>query len=259
MTGKSLTQARREYERLLAAIFTLLIQCGVRHSTVSDMTHRALATAMAKTHNFRDSDGSELATLGLILDAWHRDRQYLTSKGAPKAVPLLGDAPSVEALIRNQGRQLDAVELAHRILSLQLIVPCARRRYRPAGDAAIVSSYGPTVLQYVARCLMSFLGTVEHNLGAGPQMPPLLERFAEVPTLPFDRVESFMKFSRSQGAAFMRIINDWLETRRVRTHAADARKTVRAGIRLHVYIAPNEEGTRVDAGSRRRASSLTPP
>ena len=259
MTGKSLKQARREYERMLTAVFTLLLHCGVRQKTISEMTGRSLASALAKTRIFRDSGGGELATLGLVLDAWHRDRKYLTAKGSPKAVPLLGKAPSLEALIRTQGRQLNAAELAQRMLSLQLIAPRSGNRYRPAGDAAIVSSYGPTVLQYVARCLMSLLDTVEHNLASGAKMPPLLERFAEVPTLPIDRIESFSKFSRSQGSAFVRIINDWLETRRIRTRVADTRKTVRAGVRLHVYIAPNKPRARISAHSKRRTAAATPP
>ncbi len=258
MTGKSSKQARREYERMLTAVFTLLIHCGVRQKAVSEMTGRAFKAAIAKARIFRDSGGGELATLGLVLDAWHRDRKYLTAKGSPKAVPLLGKAPSVEALIRPQGRQLNAAELAQRMLSLQLIVPRSGNRYRPASDAAIVSSYGPIVLQYVARCLMSLLDTVEHNLGSGPKIPPLLERFAEVPTLPIDRVDSFSKFSRSQGSAFMRIINDWLETRRVRTRAGDTRRTVRAGVRLHVYIAPNKPRARVSANTKRKPATANP-
>lgn len=259
MTERSLKQARREYERMLTAVFTLLIHCGVRQKTISEMTGRALTSAIARARIFRDSGGGELATLGLVLDAWHRDRKYLTTKGSPKAVPLLGKAPSVEALIRTQGRQLDATELAQRMLSLELVAPRSGNRYRPASDAAIVSSYGPTVLQYVARCLMSLLDTVEHNLGSGAKIPPLLERFAEVPTLPIDRIESFSKFSRAQGSAFVRIINDWLETRRLRTRATDTRKTVRAGIRLHVYIAPNKPGARIYSSSKRRTATVSPP
>jgi hypothetical protein len=259
MTGQSLKQARREYERMLTAVFTLLIHCGVRQKTILEMAARALTSSIANARIFRDSGGGELETLGLVLDAWHRDRRYLTSRGSPKAVPLFGKGPSVEALIRAQSRQLDASALARRMQSLRLVAPHSGNKYRPASDAAIISSYDKTVLQHVARSFMSLLDTVEHNLGSTTKIPPLLERFAEVPNLPIDRVESFSKFSRAQGSAFVRIINDWLETRRVRTRMPDSRKTVRAGVRLHVYIAPNRPGARSYANHKRRTATARTP
>lgn len=251
MAARSLKQARHEYERALTAIFGLLIHCGVRQREISAMSRRAFMAAVAKSQAFPESGGGELATLGLALDAWHRDRRYLTSKGRPKAVPLLGRIPSVEALIRTQGGELDAVELAHRIRSLQLIEPCSSNRYRPTSDSALVATYGPTVLQYVARCLMSLLDTVEHNLRSGLNMPPLLERTAEVPTLPVASVESFRQFSRSQGSALAKTINDWLETRRIRGPTFDPKKAVRAGVHLYAYVSPIRSSSRASKSSKR--------
>lgn len=241
MATKSLKQTCREYERLLAAVFGLLIHCGIRNKTIAMLSDRAFESAIAKARVPGESSGGELATLSLVLDAWHRDRQYLTSRGNPRAVPLLGRAPSIEALIRAQAPRFDAVELAHRIQFLQLIKPAARNRYRPTGDAALVSIYGPTVLQYVARCLMSLLETVDGNLRGVRTRPSLLQRSAEVPDLPADCVESFQHFSRVQGAVFLRTINDWLETRRARATPASRRRTVRAGVHVHAYVALSQK------------------
>ncbi len=251
MTASTLKQAHREYERALTALFGLLIHCGVRHNAILVMADHAFKSAVAKAQDFRVPGGDELANIGLVLDAWHRDRRYLTSKGKPRAVPLLGRVPSVEALIRTQGRHPDAIGMAHRIRSLELIQPCLGNRYRPIGEAALVSRYGPTVLQYVARCLTSLLDTVEHNIRSAPGMPPLLERTAEVPTLPVECLESFRQFSESQGSVFMRTINDWLETRRVRVPVADAQTAVRAGVHLYVYVSPNKRRTRVPRRPKR--------
>lgn len=246
MTATSPTQRRRECERALTAVFALLIHCGIRQDAISVLTDRAFQAATAKARERQELGRGELATFGLVLDTWHRDRRYLTSKGKPRAVPLLGNAPSVEALVRTEAPQLDAMQLAHRIQSLRLIVPCSGNRYRPAGDSALLSIYGPTVLEYVSQCLMSLLETVEANLQGTPNIPPLLQRSAEVPDLPAECVESFLKFSRVQGAIFLRTINDWLETRRVRAFVADPRNTVRAGVHVHAYVA--------QSGPRRRVS-----
>jgi len=237
MTASSLKQIRRDYERVLTAVFGLLIHCGAGHRTISVLADRAFTSAVERARSFGESGGGELAVFGLVLDAWHRNRHYLTARGKPRAIPLFGGAPSVEALIRKEGPQFDAVDLAYRIQSLRLISRCSANRYRPSGDTALVSIYSPIVLQYVAHCLMSLLETVEDNLRGAPSVPPLFERSAVVPDLPAECIESFQQFSRFQGAIFLRTINDWLETRRARVPAANSKKYVRAGVHVHAYIA----------------------
>jgi hypothetical protein len=240
MNANPLRQTRREYERVLTAVFGLLIRCGVRERGVSAIASRALKAAIRKAMSLGQSGGGELTIFSLVLDAWHRDRRYLTARGKPRAVPLLGPSPSVEALVRAQGPMLDAVDLAYRVRSLGLLVPCSGNRYRPIGDTALVSD-GPIILQHAARCLMSLLETVEVNLKGAPTSVPMLERSAEVPDLPAECVEDFHQFSRLQGAMFARTINDWLETRRVKDRPAadhENARAVRAGVHVHAYVAP---------------------
>lgn len=247
MNASSLKKTRREYERVLASVFGLLIRCGVQQKSVSALATRALKSAITAASPLERSGGGELVTLSLVLDAWHRDRRYLTSRGRPRALPLLGRAPSIEALIRSEGPLFDPVELAYRIQSLRLITPCSGNRYRPIGDMALVTIYGPTVLQHLARSLMSLLETIEWNLSGVSASTPLLERSAEVPDLPSEYAESFQQFSRFQGSIFARTINDWLETRRLRGGASSSHKRVRAGVHVHAYVAA--------AGARRRATT----
>ena len=252
-----LKQTRRDYERVLTAVFGLLIQCGVRERVVSAIANRALKVAIEKAMSLGHSGGGELATFSLVLDAWHRDRRYLTSRGKPRAVPLLGRAPSVEALIRSEDPDLDPIDLAYRIQSLGLIAPCSGGRYRPIGDTALVSIYGPTVLQHVAQCLISLMETVDDNLRGAPTSAHLLERFAEVPDLPAECVDDFQQFSRLQGAMFARTINDWLETRRVRDRSTtkhESARAVRAGVHVHAYVAPTEIRTRNSAAAASKRS-----
>lgn len=254
MTANSPIQIRREFERVLAGVFGLLIQCGVPQPAISALINRALRAAIARARALGEPTGGELATFSLVLDAWHRHRRYITSRGRPRAVPLFGRAPSVEALIRTEGPQFDAVELAHRLQSLQLIIRCSGNRYRPISDTALVSTYGPTVLQYVANCLLSLLETVEGNLRGAPNVPPLLERFAEVPDLPTECIQAFQQFSRFQGAIFLRTINDWLEVRRARVSVAPGQKNVRAGVRVHAYVARSRARSQRSASSKRSSA-----
>lgn len=251
MIANSPRQTRREFERVLAGVFGLLIQCGVSQPAISALINRAFRSAIARAQALGEPNCGELVTFSLVLDAWHRHRRYLTSRGRPRAVPLFGRAPSVEALIRTEGPQFDAAELAHRLQSLQLITRCSGNRYRPTSDTALVSTHGPTVLQYVANCLLSLLETVEGNLRGAPNVPPLLERFAEVPDLPAECIQPFQQFSRFQGAIFLRTINDWLEVRRARVSVATGQRNVRAGVRVHAYIVQPKPRSRRSTSSKR--------
>lgn len=251
MKSISLKRTRRDCERVLAAVFGLLIQCGVRERAILALASRALTLAITNAKSLAQSGGGELVTFSLVLDAWHRDRRYLTPRGRPRAIPLLGPAPSVEALVKSEGPMFDSAELSYRIQSLRLITPCAHSRYRPISDTALVAIYGPTVLQHVTRSLISLLETVEDNLRGAPTCPPLLERSAEVPDLPAEYVESFQQFSRLQGAMFARTINDWLETRRARGRTSEKRKNVRAGVHVHAYVAPARSRMRAAATPKR--------
>ncbi len=236
MDSMTTKQIRREYQRLLGMVFTILMNGGMKRRTVSTISARALATACAKTQS-RDGDkGSELVTFGLVLDAWHRDRRYLTAAGKPKAVPLTGKPPSLEALIRTQNRQADTAILIARIKALRLLAETSRGLYKPVADTVLLSFSGPILLQHLALSLAMLLETVEENIRGGAASPRLLERLAEVPDLPAGYVEAFLRFSRLQGSMFVRILNDWLETRRARAGAVSHKNTVRAGVHVYAYV-----------------------
>lgn len=245
-----LNRTAREYERLLAVVFGLLIQCGVSQRAISTLTTRALKTALANSRALGRSGSGELTVISLVLDAWHRNRRYLTSRGKPKPVPLLGAAPSVEALIKSETHGTDAVTLAHRIQSLRLIARCSGNRYTPTSDSALIAIYDPTVLQYVARSLMSLLGTVEDNLARASNPSRLLERAAEVPDLPVECIRPFREFSRLQGQIFTRTINDWLQMRRAKAPLSGKRKIVRAGVHVHAYLVPRAPQLRASTTKR---------
>ena len=139
MATMTTNQIRREYERLLSMVFGILINGGMRRHTISKMSESALTAAAANARTMGADRGGELATIGVVLDAWCRDRRYLTTNGKPRAVALVGGAPSLEALIRSQNRHADAAVLIDRIKALGLIAKNARGLYKPVGDAALLS------------------------------------------------------------------------------------------------------------------------
>ena len=231
----------RDYSDVLAAIFDLMLTHGIQPKDLSALCTRTLQEAEAKKRFIQRRESGGLLTAALVLDAWHRDRRYMNSRAEPKAVPLFGPAPSVEALIRLQRGPRSVPHIVKRLRMLRLVVRSGRGVYKPTSDAAIVSEYDPIVLQHAARALSSLLETVGQNVNGNRHFAPLIERIAEVPDLPRKHVHAFQRFTQIQGRTFLRTVNDWLESRRAgRSRRTEAIGTVRAGIHTYAYVASRQ-------------------
>jgi len=251
MATRLTKRLQSDYSKVLVAIFELMIRSGIRGKDLLPVCVRSLGRAAARSRLSRGDESGGLVTAALVLDAWHRDRRYLTISGTPRAVRLLGPAPSVEALVRLQRSTQHTSGVARRLKELGLVVPCGRHLYKPASDAAVISARDPFILQHAARALLTLLETVDKNVSSARSRAPLIERFAEVPDLPRKHVTEFQTFTQAQGRTFLRTVNDWLESRRAHQSSRRAtRRTVRAGIHTYAYVISGR--SRVSAETRHR-------
>lgn len=233
-----------DYSNVLVAIFELMLRGGIRASDLLPVCIKSLDRAETKRRLTRVSDVGGLVTAALVLDAWHRDRRYLTARGTPRPIRLLGPGPSVEALVRLQKAGQFPGAVARHLKHVMLVVRCGKGLYKPASDAAVISAKDPLIVQHAARALSTLLETVGQNMSSTPRLAPLIERFAEVPDLPSEHVKAFKAFTQSQGRVFLRTVNDWLESRRVPRKAGRGPiRTVRAGIHTYAYVVPKQLAT----------------
>jgi hypothetical protein len=239
MTNKLSKQLQLDYANVLVAIFEDSLRRGIRAKDLLRVCIRSLKRAESKCRLNRKAEYGIRFAAALVLDAWHRDRRYLSTKGTPKPLRLFGPAPSVEALLRRQKVPEHAADVARHLKAVQLVVPCGKNLYRPTSDVALISPRDPLVLQYTSRALLTLLETVGQNVSGAGNPAPLIERIAEVPDLPCKEIEAFKMFTQLQGRTFIRTINDWLEARRGRRSSRRRTNgTVRAGIHTYAYIAP---------------------
>src|SRR5262245_50399658 len=89
-----------EYLVLLRSVFDFLLSSGVSVKEIRRIVERAFAKAGERNRRALHRGDFGMATAGRVLDRWHRSRKYTTENAAPRAIPLLGRAPSVEALVR---------------------------------------------------------------------------------------------------------------------------------------------------------------
>jgi hypothetical protein len=237
---KTSRQFELDSSSVLVALFELMLSGGMKRQQLQHLCSTALNKAEVKVRRSTGERTGELVIAALVLDAWHRDRRYLSAYATPRAVPLLGPAPSVQALIRAQRVGGDAEVLARTLKSLRLVVRSGRGRYKPTSDVAVISNHNPVVLQHTTRALASLLQTVGQNVSSRRAFAPLIERKAEIPDLPSRHVSAFRKFTQTQGRIFLRTVNDWLESRRESRpvlSTSHAKGSVRAGVHAYAYVA----------------------
>ncbi len=235
----TLSKIELDYSKVFIALFELLLDSGISASHVASMSAAALELATRDTRRRSRAAESDSTAAGLVLDAWHRDRSYVDSKGKPKAVRLLGPKPSVQALVRSQGIKKNNALFTRKLKDLGLLMKTGRGRYAPCGDAALISQNDPLVIQHTAKALSMLLETVGRNVNNAQSTGPLIERTAEIPDLPESYVAEFEQFTQLQGRIFVRTVNDWLESRRAaRLHSDSSVYKVRAGVHAYAYVGP---------------------
>jgi hypothetical protein len=251
MTVESMEQVQSEYADLLGSVFDFMRKSGIPQAEVQRICAQALNESGRRDMKARPGRSATLSTAALVLDAWHRNRRYVDRNGAPRAIPLLGESPSVEALIRSETTSSDACALARRLTTLGLLVRQRGNEYKPAKRIALIAGLDPTIQQYIARASATLLKTIRHNISRTDDSMRLIERFAEIPDLPRHRAAEFRRFARIQGWEFIRTLNDWLEARRARRLTAGRKHTVRAGVHLYAYV----EASRRKVRRRRRSTT----
>src|SRR5947208_15664387 len=140
MTARFSKRLKLDYSNVLVAIFDLMLTGGIQGTDLLAICTRALKQAEAKVRSGQQAGTGGLVIAALVLDAWHRDRRYINPRAVPRAVRLLGPAPSVEALIRLQQGRKDAAQIALRLKALRLVVPCGRGLYKLKFDVAVISA-----------------------------------------------------------------------------------------------------------------------
>jgi hypothetical protein len=238
--SQAIDRQQSEYVRLMRSMFDFLLTSGMEVSTVRGIVERAFTEAGERNRRALRRGDFGLATAGRVLDRWHRSRKYTTETASPRAIPLLGRAPSVEALVRAENAGVDCAAFARRLNALGFLVRVEGRRYRPAARIAVVAGLSPLIQEYVARSSSTLLQTIRHNVSSRGGTQKLIERFAEVPDLPAGSAAAFRRFSTEQGWAMLDRMNDWLESRRVHRSSRRSGRTVRAGVHLYAYV----EGTK---------------
>ena len=224
------------YSDILSAIFEFMMLGGMNHSSIQRVAARALSEAKTSASRTRMKRRDDVAKAAQILEEWHRNRLYLDRSANPRAIPLRGPAPSLEALIKAEGYNVSPTELIARFQSVGVVTSVGRNRYRPTSRILVVPTLDSSMQEHVARSIWLLLNTLKLNFSVTENADGLVDRAAQIPDLPLEYVPEFRSFAKAQATAFLHCINDWLELRRLRRIRRRRDGVIGAGVHVFAYL-----------------------
>jgi hypothetical protein len=223
------------FRKMLTAVFEFMLVSGLSQTNTTRVVNAALdAVTRKRSYETSFSRPSDLVTACLVLDRWCRNRRYVDESAQPKAIPLHGPAPSIEALVKSERRRgrLDINQLR----SFGLITHVGGGKYKPSSPSGVVSGLSAGFQYQVAHTLFMLLRTIRSNMSVPEKKDRLIERFAEVPDLPIECAAEFREFAKEQGSLLLQTVNDWMESRRAMTGDRVRSNGVVAGIHVYAYL-----------------------
>lgn len=146
---------------------------------------------------------------------------------------------SIRAIALDLNPRANVDQLINFLLTSGLVRKCANGKYLPTTEIGAISQSDQFVAEHVAKSIVRFVGTVRRNAEKGVVGQSLIERFAYVSDLNPEEMDGFSEFTRSQGHAYLQVVDDWMEQRRVKSRDVANGKTkkgVLAGLHIIAYM-----------------------
>ena len=238
----------RLQKSLLSSVTNFLVNSGADPKRIMRIVDESVSAARKRQLARREAAIPYLKSGDLpadVLRAWHRDDRYIDGQSAaPRPLSLSKGPRSLRAMALRLDPKADVSALLSFLRSSGLIYRTGNNKYLPATDAGAISRSEGFVGEHVVKSIIRLLETVETNTKYSSGFQPLIERFAYVSDLNADEVRSFCEFTKSQGHAYLQLVDDWMEQRRLRRRArrrSASKKGVLAGIHLIAYLGKSSQ------------------
>ena len=227
------------HHRIIESVVSFLMESGLSVTDISGAVEKALIgkTNLGEKVDSANSLGGNADTIfALVLHRWHREPALLDEDAKPLPMRLLGEHPSVEAMVAAEKPEAPAKRIALSMKNAGLVTKVKAGQYLPVSRIATVSSLHPMLVEHVTNSVVRYLGTIRQNTSSTRRVPTLIERYTHVPDLNESDVGDFRNFAQSHGSGFLASVDDWLERRRAKKNSRKSESGVSAGIHVFAYL-----------------------
>jgi hypothetical protein len=172
---------------------------------------------------------------GQVVTLWESDPDCVDADGKPKALPIRGPAPSVEALLKRARPNLpleEALDFFDRTRALRKV----GQKLIPTDESVIHSTESETLAAHQVLVLNQLLLNFEFNSKVGPGAPRWIQRVVECPDFPANELPRLLEEFAKRANRFLKSYDHSLT--RIARKAAPNTPRVRPGINLFFVVAP---------------------
>jgi len=176
-----------------------------------------------------------------VIAGWRRDADYADNKGEPAVLPISGDGPTFQSLVRQYSGDMPHRSVLDELVRAGLAavvqgdrVHLLTRAYLPRGDDAMK-------IHILGADVGSLISTIGHNLQPVAARP-FFQRKVLYDNLPDEVLLQFRALSGKKSQALLEKLDQWLSD-----HDRDANPTVQgrgrntAGIGIYYFEEPTAE------------------
>jgi hypothetical protein len=180
---------------------------------------------------------SRISNVAEALMLWHTNRDFVTSAGEPKRLPISGRCSLTSLSSRVTGRTNEAKLLVRDLADLAS--PGKKgSHYIPSRRSAIQTSSSGANLAYGTLAICRLIETITSNLSG--RSPPLFERQVSNIRIHPNDVPMFLRFVQEQGQYLIDSIDDWLLRR-----SSSERDAISVGIGAFAWIDKDQTKSKV--------------
>jgi Family of unknown function (DUF6502) len=254
----------RAVERLLGALFGLLIRHGMSFTAFEDIAKRVYVDVALREFTIPGKKPSisrasilsgltrkevqrllaerEAADAGVhenravrVLGAWAREAEFLDADGQPRVLELQQGAASFAALVRRYSGDMPVRAVLDELLRVGAVKRRDDGRLELA-QAAFVPSGAADKIEHLGSDVADLVRTIDHNTQHG-QHDPRFQRRVMYHEMPASVVADFRKTSATQAMALLVRLDRWLAARVTPGDApgSKAEPLVRLGLGIHYF------------------------
>ena len=212
-----------------------------RVAILTGLNRREVARVRARPAN-STLDPQYMSPGSRVLSGWYLDNAFHDERGRPRRLPVDGEAPSFQSLVRKYASDLPHMTLLKELESAGALEVGEDGMLRVLKRSYIPMTFDPNQLRLWGSIMHDVGTTLSHNMRRSAAIPSRFERRAVNVHVRYSVVPDFRAFVEVEGQAFLERIDAWLAHNSIRASstesATETERTVRLGTGVYLIQDP---------------------
>jgi len=182
---------------------------SARVALITGLSRREVTRVKSVLLGERDREQGVPGRISQILSAWHLDPAFRAADGLPAVLPVSGEGPTMESLLKQCAGDSPYGAITKELLELGLVERTAGG-YRVLARDYIRSPTDPDLIRQASTALHDHATTIAYNVDAKRSGPARFERMATHRAVPHENLRAFETYLHAEGQVFLERVDDWL-------------------------------------------------